>query len=336
LIIDLRSDTVTLPTAPMVQAMMEARVGDDVFQEDPTVGHLEMKLAEMFGKEAGLFCPSGTMSNQIAIKVLTQPGDEIICHSEAHIYRYEGGGIAFNSQCSVRLLPGESGILDPPDIEININNPHDIHLPQTRLVAIEDTTNRGGGAYYSLGTIREIRSICKDRGLFFHVDGARVFNALAETKTDPAIYGDSFDTLSICLSKGLGAPVGSVLLGQKEHIKKARRIRKVLGGGMRQAGYLAAAGIYALDHHLDRLAEDHRRALEIGQVMACHPLVEDVFPIKTNLVIFRLKNPISETEFVGSLKEKGILAMAFGPSLVRMVTHLGIGDPMIDRMRLVL
>jgi len=331
--VDLRSDTVTLPTQPMLAAMMQAQVGDDVFGEDPTVKNLENKMARMFGKEAGIFCPSGTMTNQIAIRLHTQQGDEVICHREAHVYKYEGGGIAVNSQASVRLLDGKFGKISEEDVNKNINNPNDIHLPITRLVCIEDSTNRGGGNYYSMENIAAISAVCKEQELAFHLDGARVFNALVETGYDYKEYGQHFDTISICLSKGLGAPVGSVLIGSKEHINKAKRIRKVLGGGMRQAGYLAAAGIYALDNHIERLKEDHARAKTIAMLLENSGFVEDIFPVKTNIVIFKLNNKYSESIFVEKLKEKNILALPFGPSLVRIVTHLGINDAMIDHLQ---
>ncbi len=263
-IIDLRSDTVTKPTPGMLDAMLRAEVGDDVWGEDPTVSALEESTAHRFGMEAGLFCPSGTMTNQIAIRVHTQPQQEVICHKQSHIYLYEGGGIAYNSLASVRLLDGERGLLNAEDVAAAIN-PDDIHYPETALVAIENTVNKGGGACYSLERIASISRICQEHHLPLHLDGARVFNALVATNESPGAYGQYFDSISVCLSKGLGAPVGSVLLGSHAFIHQARRVRKVFGGGMRQAGYLAAAGLYALNHHVERLLDDHRCARVLGE-----------------------------------------------------------------------
>ena len=262
--IDLRSDTVTRPTPEMLQAMFSASVGDDVLKDDPTVNALEEKIATLFGMEAAIFCPSGTMSNQIAIKVHTRPGDEVICHKLSHVYYYEGGGIAFNSGSSVCLLEGDHGRITAEDVEAHIN-PDDIHRPQTRLISVENTMNKGGGAIYDFNELKKIGDVCKRHGLGYHLDGARLFNALVETKESPKQYGELFDSISICLSKGLGAPVGSLLLGSKAFIKQASRMRKVMGGGMRQSGFLAAAGIYALDNNIERLKEDHLRARLIGE-----------------------------------------------------------------------
>ncbi len=330
--IDLRSDTVTRPTEQMKQAMFQASVGDDVFKEDETVNALEQKAAEMFGMENALFCPSGTMTNQIAIKIHTQPGDEVICDRQSHIYNYEGGGIAFNSGCSVRLLHGERGLFTAEDVAQNINNPEDVHLPLTRLVSVENTCNRGGGSIYDFEELKKIGEVCRKYGLKYHIDGARLFNALVETPQTPRDYGKIFDTISICLSKGLGCPIGSLLIGNKQDIKKARRVRKVFGGGMRQAGYLAAAGIYALDHHIDRLKEDHRKAREIAKVLENLPFVKTVLPVETNIVVFDLKDGIERDEFLKKLKQKNILAIAFGPQRVRMVTHLDIKDEMLEKL----
>ncbi|WP_017732396.1 threonine aldolase family protein [Nafulsella turpanensis] len=334
-IIDLRSDTVTKPGFGMLQAMTGAEVGDDVLGEDPTVQALEQKTAELFGMEAGLFCPSGTMTNQIAIKIHTQPGTEVICDQKAHIYNYEGGGIAFNSGASVRLLQGPRGIITPEMVEQNINNPDDIHFPTTALVALENTVNKGGGSYYTLAQIEAISQVCRQHQLPLHLDGARVFNALVETGEDSREYGRYFDTISICLSKGLGIPVGSVLLGSKEHIKKGRRIRKVLGGGMRQAGYLAAAGVYALEHHVERLKEDNARARKIGEVLQQLPYVAAVEPVDTNIVLFSLKG-VSTKEFLERLAAEQIKAIAFGPDSIRMVTHLDFSEEMLQRLLKVL
>jgi threonine aldolase len=319
----------------MRDAMFAARVGDDVYGEDPTVQELEEKTARMFGMESGLFCPSGTMTNQIAIRILTQPGDEVICDRLAHIYNYEGGGIAVNSLASVRLLSGERGRFTPADVLDNIN-PNDIHYPATRLVALENTVNKGGGCYYTLPQIAAISQVCRPNGLYLHLDGARVFNALVETGEDPAAYGKYFDTISVCLSKGLGAPVGSVLLSNQEMIRKAKRVRKVLGGGWRQAGYLAAAGIHALDHHVQRLKEDHRRAIELAGMLSRLPFVESILPVDTNIVICRLAGSVDSQAFIQNLAGQDVLVSAFGKQQIRLVTHLDFTEPMLDRMNEVL
>ena len=285
--VDLRSDTVTKPTPGMLDAMITAKVGDDVLGEDPTVGQLENKLAALFDMEAGLFCPSGTMTNQIAIKCHTQPMDEVICDQRSHVYRYEVGGIAYNSIASVRLLDGVNGILTPELIESEINEAN-IHYPSSTLVVLENTVNKGGGACYTLSQIEPIHTLCNIKGLKLHLDGARVFNALVATGNHSKDYGRYFDSISVCLSKGLGAPVGSVLLGSKEMIKKASKIRKALGGGMRQAGFLAAAGIYALDHHVDRLAIDHQHAIELSAALKQAVYVGSVLPVETNIVVFEV------------------------------------------------
>lgn len=329
-IIDLRSDTVTVPTAPMLQAMMEAKVGDDVLGEDPTVQALEETTARRFGMEAGLFCPSGTMTNQIGIKVLTEPGQEVICAATAHIYLYEGGGIAFNSGCSVKLLSGNRGRLSPEDVAASIN-PDDIHFPVTSLVALENTMNKGGGSIYTLEQIAAIHQVCAPKKIPMHLDGARVFNALVETGEDAKMYGRYFSTISVCLSKGLGAPVGSVLLGNREHIRKARRIRKAMGGGMRQAGYLAAAGLYALEHHIDRLKEDHKRARLIGEALKGLSWVKQVAPVDTNIVLIDLEG-ITPQQMLEKLAAQGVKAVAFGPMSIRLVTHMQFTNEQLDRL----
>ncbi|TKC08714.1 threonine aldolase family protein [Pedobacter frigoris] len=327
--IDLRSDTVTKPTAGMLDAMMNAKVGDDVFGEDETVDALENKLSELFGKEAGLFCPSGTMTNQIAIKCFTQPLDEVICDQTAHVYRYEGGGIAFHSAASVRLLHGERGILTPELIEPEINEPN-IHYPNSSLVVLENTVNKGGGACYSLAQIEPIHTLCNIKELKLHLDGARIFNALAATGDKPENYGKYFDGISVCLSKGLGAPVGSVLLGSKEMIKRAVRVRKAFGGGMRQAGFLAAAGIYALDHHVGRLTVDHTHARALAAALGQVKYVASVMPVETNIVIFKIEGNFKAASIVQQFLERGILCTTTGPDTIRMVTHLDISPEMID------
>lgn len=330
--IDLRSDTVTKPTEAMKAAMMATKVGDDVFGEDPAVNALEAKTAEMFGMGAGLFCPSGTMTNQIAIKVHTQPGDEVICDELSHIYQYEGGGIAFNSGCSMKLLHGDLGRVSPEDIKAAIN-PDDVHKPVSKMVSIENTMNKGGGACYTLKQMQAISETCKTHDLNLHLDGARIFNALIATNLAPADLHGLFDSISICLSKGLGIPVGSVLLGSKEFIKKARRVRKVLGGGMRQAGFLAAAGIYALDHHVERLSEDHKRAKELGNILSKLSFVESTIPVESNIVVATLKPSFPLEAFLEKLLAKNIKAVPFGPQQVRFVTHLDIDDAMVARVK---
>jgi threonine aldolase len=328
MIADLRSDTFTKPTPQMLEAMMSAEVGDDVFGEDPTINKLEQKAAEMFGMEASIYCPSGTMTNQIAIRIHTQLQDEVICDYRSHIYQYEGGGIASNSGVSVQLLDGDRGRLTDRDI-LNSINPDDIHKPVTRLVGLENTVNKGGGSYYDLNEIKKIRRVADDNDLRMHLDGARLFNALVETGEDPKQYGSVFDTISVCLSKGLGAPVGSMLIGTSEMIRKARRVRKVFGGGMRQAGFLAAAGIYALDNHIDRLSEDHQRARQIGEILASVPYVKELMPIDTNIIIFSLAEGLTTEGILYNLKEKRILALPFGPNEIRMITHLDFNEDML-------
>lgn len=332
--IDLRSDTVTKPTPGMLQAMHNAKVGDDVFGEDPTIRELEEKAAAIFGHEAGLFCPSGTMTNQIAINVHTRPGDEVICCDVAHIYVYEGGGIARNSGASARLLHGDRGRFSAVQVEAVIN-PDDVHYPVSRLVAVEDSCNRGGGSVYEFDDLQEIAALCKTKGLAFHNDGARVFNALQYSGTNPLAYGRLFDSISICLSKGLGAPVGSVLVGNRDFIKQARRVRKVFGGGMRQAGYLAAAGIYALDNHVQRLSEDHENAVVVSEILKNCGFVKSIMPVETNILVFELNNA-SRAEFISNLKSKGVLAMPFGQNGIRMVFHLDISPEMIQQLKKVL
>jgi len=324
--IDLRSDTVTKPTQGMKEAMFAAEVGDDVFGDDPTVITLEEKAAVMFGKEAALFCASGTMTNQLAIRVHTSPGSEVICDKLSHVYLYEGGGIALNSFSSLKLLAGDKGRINAQQVRDAINNPEDIHQPITSLVSLENTMNKGGGCYYDLAEIEAIRTVCNEHQLPLHLDGARLFNALVETNESALTHGSLFDSISICLSKGLGCPVGSLLIGTKDFIKKARRARKVMGGGWRQAGFLAAAGIYALDNHIERLKEDHARAREIGAMLQGLPFVEEIYPIDTNIVIFRLPDSILATEFVAKAKEQNLGCVTFGKNLVRFVTHYDFSD----------
>ncbi len=328
--IDLRSDTVTRPSKGMLDAMMNARVGDDVFGEDPAVNALEEKIAKLFGKEAAVFCPSGTMTNQIAIKVHTQPGDEVLCDATSHIYNYESGGISFNSGAQARLLQGDRGRISAKQVEENINPTFD-WLTRTSLVCIENTANRAGGSYYTLQMMKEIGEVCRKNNLRYHLDGARIFNAVTETKDKPAEIGKHFDSISVCFSKGLGAPVGSALLGDKEFIRRARRVRKVFGGGMRQAGVLAAACIYALDNNVDRLKEDHRRAKELGKVLQSLPYMASVLPVDSNIIIFTLSSKMPSDTFVQKLNESGIRCVSFGKQTIRFVTHLDFDDAMLEK-----
>lgn len=325
--VDFRSDTVTKPTPGMLEAMWSAKVGDDVFGEDETINALEAKAAAMFGMEAAIFCPSGTMTNQIAIKCFTQPLDELIADQTAHVYRYEGGGIAFNSSVSTRLLNGYRGILTPEMIEPEINA-ENIHYPHTSLVVLENTVNKGGGSCYTLEHIKPIAGLCREKGLKLHLDGARIFNALTHTGDAAVEYGKYFNGISVCLSKGLGAPVGSVLLANKETIKYARRIRKVLGGGMRQAGFLAAAGIYALDHHVERLKIDHAHARILGEELSLLPWVSNVIPVETNIVLFDTVEPAATV--LAKLAEKGIRASDTDKNRIRFVTHLDVHAEQVE------
>ena len=334
-LIDLRSDTVTRPTPAMLAAMWAAPVGDDVYEEDPTVARLEAATAARFGLEAGLFCPSGTMTNQIAIKAHTEPLSEVICEQTAHVYLWEVGGIAFHSGASVALLAGDRGRLTAAQVEAAIR-PENVHYPTTRLVCLENTHNRGGGSCYSLADLRAISTVAQRHGLARHLDGARIFNALVATGQRGEDYGLLFDSISVCLSKGLGAPVGSVLLGSAAFIRKCKRIRKVMGGGWRQAGYLAAAGLYALEHHVDRLADDHRRAARLAEVLRQQPYVAEVLAPETNLVIFRLHEAQPAAKFLAALEQQGIRASSFGPQWIRFVTHLDVDDAMLARIEVAL
>lgn len=329
MIVDLRSDTMTQPTPGMLQAMMQAPVGDDVFGEDPTVNKLEARMAALFGMEAALYCPTGTMSNQIAIKAHTQPGDEVICDQSAHVYQYEGGGIAFNSGAQVRVLPGELGRINATQIS-SVINPDDPHKARTSLVCLENTSNRGGGSYYDLNGISRIRELCNQHQLSLHLDGARLFNVLVATSTSPAEHGRLFHSISVCLNKGLGCPIGSVLMASKELIKKGRRIRKVFGGGMRQAGYMAAAGLYALDHHVERLAEDHRHAQQIADALLQTNYITGILPVATNIIIATVREGLEPAALLALFKQQGVLALPVSPTQFRMVLHLGIHPEMVQ------
>ena len=330
MIIDFRSDTVTKPTPGMLQAMITAKVGDDVFGEDPSINELEQVSSDMFGMESALFCPSGTMTNQIAIKCHTQPGDEVICDESAHVYQYEGGGIAFNSGASVKLLYGDRGRMNAEQVKAAINE-DDNHKANTSIVCLENTNNRGGGSCYDFNEIKKIKQVCLANDLALHLDGARLWNAMVAKNETPKQYGETFDSISICLSKGLGCPAGSVLLGKKDFIKKARRMRKVFGGGMRQGGFIAAAGIYALKNNIERLTEDHDHAKQIGDAIAKTSMAKSVFPVETNIIIFETVDSTTAVTVVEKLKQKGILGSITAPDRVRLVVHLDITKEMVNK-----
>ena len=327
--IDFRSDTVTKPTKAMLDAMFSAEVGDDVFVEDPTVNELEAYAADLFGMEASLYCSSGTQTNQVAINVHVQPGGEIITNVESHIYKYEGGGIAKNTGASVRLIHGNRGRLTLNDVKQWIN-PDDVHFPVTQLVSLEDTSNRGGGAIYDFEEIKRIGAFCRENNLPLHLDGARLMNAMVENGVDIKEYAAEFDSISLCLSKGLGAPVGSVLIGKKDFIKKSRRVRKVFGGGMRQAGIIAAGGLYALKNNVERLREDHKHARALEATLLELEWVKDVVPVDTNIVVALLHDEEKRDVLIHKMAEKDVKVMAFGPGMIRFVTHLDISESQID------
>ena len=331
MIIDLRSDTVTKPTQGMLDAMMTAKVGDDVYKEDPTVNELEERLAKMFGKPKALFFPTGTMANQTAIKLHTNPGDQVICDSNAHIYHYEGGGASFNSGVSCKLLQGERGMFTATQVIEAINPPDFYHSPLTALVEVENTANRGGGSCWNFEELKKIRTVCDDNKLGYHLDGARLWNALVAKKETAKDYGSVFDTISVCLSKGLGCPIGSVLIGDEAMMQNAIRIRKILGGGMRQVGYLAAAGLYALDNHIDRLVEDHIKAKEISKVLNELSFIKKVEVVETNIIIFELTNKAMEAQFLKSLADKNMRLSGMGNGKLRIVTHLDYTNDMHDK-----
>ena len=328
--IDLRSDTVTKPCTQMLEAMMAASVGDDVFSEDPSVNALESYTAKMFNKQAALYCSSGTMTNQIAIKAHTQPGHEIICSKDAHIYKYEGGGIAFNSGCSVRYMEGNRGMITLDFVKDNVNNVLDVHLPLTSLVAIENTSNRGGGAIYSIDETIAISKFCKEKKLPFHLDGARLFNALVEQNSSYTEYASNFDSISICLSKGLGAPIGSLIIGDNDFILKCRRIRKVFGGGMRQAGVIAAAGLFALQNNIQRLRDDHYKAKVLESTLVQLDWIDEILPVETNIIIFKTANSISVNNVLNHFASKNIHFFSLSPHAYRFVTHLDFTNEMLD------
>ncbi|MBR9845601.1 MAG: threonine aldolase [Algicola sp.] len=331
MIIDLRSDTVTKPSKGMLDAMMSAEVGDDVFREDPTVNTLEERLARMFGKPKALFFPSGSMANQTALKLHTNPSEQVICDKYAHIYNYEAGGASFNSGISCHLINGQRGMFTASQVKEAIN-PDAYYYSQTTLVEVENTTNKGGGACWDFEELKNIRGICDDHKLGYHLDGARLWNALVAKNETTQQYGELFDTISVCLSKGLGCPVGSVLIGDEDLMHNAVRVRKILGGNMRQVGYLAAAGLYALDHNINRLEDDHKKAKEIGSVLSELSIIAKVEPIETNIVIFELESHVDETEFLQQLSDKNIRIIGMGSNKLRMVTHLDYTDTMHERL----
>ena len=330
--IDLISDTVTRPTKEMLAAMMSAEVGDDVFKSDPTVTALQEKAAALFGMEDALFFPSGTMANQTAIKLHTQPGDKLFCDKWSHVYNYEGGGAAFNSGVSCKLIDGDRGMFTAEQLKVASAGRADIHVPYSRLVCVENTTNKGGGACWDFEELKKIRQVCLDQNLDYHLDGARLFNALVAKNETPKQYGELFDTISICLSKGLGAPVGSILLGSKTHIAKALRIRKLFGGAMRQVGFLAAAGIYALDNNIERLADDHKKAKDIEQLLNSLSYIKKVEPVETNIIIFYVKDHLNAEDFISKMEEKNILLTPMGDGKIRIVTHLDFSDQMLEKL----
>jgi threonine aldolase len=331
MIIDLRSDTFTKPTPAMLEAMFKAPVGDDVFGEDPTINRLESIAADLFGMEAAVFCPSGTMTNQVAIKCHTQPGDEIICDKLSHVYIYEGGGIAFNSGSQVKTIEGNRGRINAEQV-LDAINPDDIHKARTRLVCLENTANRGGGSCYEFDDIQSIKEVCLKNNISLHLDGARLWNAMIKKGETPRQYGSIFDSISICLSKGLGAPVGSLLMGNKSFIKQARRVRKVFGGGMRQAGYLAAAGIYALENNINRLKDDHEHAKQLAEVLQKKSFVGEIMPVETNILIFEVKNEYTPKSFAEYLQQLDIYCLPISATQVRMITHLDVSAEMIQQL----
>ena len=330
MIIDLRSDTVTVPTPGMREAMDHAVVGDDVYKEDETVNLLENRLAAMFGKKRALFFPSGTMANQAAIKLHTRPGEALICDKYGHVHNYEGGGIAFNSGVTTTLVDGHQGMFSAAQAEAAIHPPDFYHSPKTSLITAENTTNKGGGSCWDVDELRAIRAVCDKHHLGYHLDGARLWNALVATGDNPMTFGNIFDTISVCLSKGLGCPVGSVLVGDDAIMEDAIRVRKVLGGGMRQIGILAAAGLYALDHHVERLAEDHQKAKDIEAVLNSCSYVKKIIPVQTNIVIFEVNSDVNANDLVNQLANNNIRISGMGHGKLRIVTHLDYTDQKHD------
>jgi len=330
MIADFRSDTVTRPGPGMLEAMQKAKTGDDVFREDPTVNELEEKMAKLFGMEAAMYCLSGTMSNQVAIASHTRPGYEVICERESHVYFYEGGGIARNAGCQVRTLAGDRGRINAGQVLDSIN-PDDVHRARTSLVCLENTSNRGGGSCYDTVEIQKIRDVCNERRLLLHLDGARLFNAMVAKQEEPLQYGKWFDSISVCFNKGLGCPAGSMLMGTSDFIRQARRVRKVFGGGLRQAGFYAATALFALEHNVERLKDDHLRAGMIADALAAHPLIKLVAPAETNLIIFEFDASVEPSHFISSMKAQDILLFGIGNMRLRIVTHMDITDQMVER-----
>jgi len=326
--IDLRSDTITKPCDKMLDFMLHAKVGDDVYGEDPTVKELENKIANFFGMESAMFFPSGTMANQTAVKIHTNPGDQVVAHEYSHVYNYEGGGASFNSGVSFKLLQGQKGMFNPDQLKYAINPKNFYHSPLTKLVSLENTTNKGGGHCWDVEHFEEIRKICDKNELGLHMDGARVWNSIVAKDNNPELYGDYFDTISVCLSKGLGCPVGSVLAGRKQFMDKALRVRKILGGGMRQTGYLAAAGLYAIENNLQRLSVDHQRAEEIASSFLSKDCIKSVNDVETNIIILELEDSVDKKTIIDYFSNKEILFdwNSMGFKKIRIVTHLNYSE----------
>ena len=326
--IDLRSDTITKPSDKMLDIMLHAKVGDDVYGEDPTVKDLEEKIANFFAMESAMFFPSGTMANQTALKIHTSPGDQVIAHEYSHVYNYEGGGASFNSGVSFKLLKGAKGMFNPDELKYAINPKNFYHAPLTKLVSLENTTNKGGGHCWDVNQFEKIKKICDENELGLHMDGARVWNSIVAKNNNPELYGNYFDTISVCLSKGLGCPVGSVLVGKKKFIDKALRIRKILGGGMRQIGYLAAAGLYALENNLLRLSVDHQKAKEIASMFSSKDCIKSINEVETNIIILELDDSVEKEKIINHFSDKEIIFdwYSMGLKKIRVVTHLNYTD----------
>ena len=322
--IDLRSDTITKPCAKMLDAMLKAKVGDDVYGEDPTVKRLENLVADYFGMDRAMFFPSGTMANQVAIKLHTNPGDQVIAHKYSHVYNYEGGGASFNSGVSFKLLDGEKGIFSTDELTSAINPKDFYHAPLSKLVSLENTTNKGGGHCWDFNDFESIKKICSDNNLGLHMDGARIWNSIIAKNDNPKLYGNIFDTVSVCLSKGLGCPIGSILVGKKNFIDKAIRIRKILGGGMRQVGYLAAAGLYAIQNNISRLLIDHERAKEISLKFLSKDFIKTINDVETNIIILELNDSVQKKIIIDYFSKNEIVFdwFSMGPEKIRIVTHL--------------
>ena len=328
--INLISDTVTKPSQEMLKAMFSAKVGDDVFKQDPTVNAFEKMVADLFGMEAALFFPTGTMANQTAIKLNTNPGDQIICDKWSHIHLYESGGASANSGVNFNLLDGKRGMITAEQVKAGINDPEFYHTPLSKMVGIENTTNKGGGACYEIEELKKIKQVCLDHNLKYHLDGARLWNAMVAKKQHPKQFGELFNTISVCFSKGLGCPIGSVLLSDAETMHRALRIRKIFGGNMRQSGYLAAAGIYALQNNINRLEDDHRRAKELGKQLEQCLWVAKVEPVETNIIVFSVQPQIEDKQVMEQFKQKGIAISLLGKGALRIVTHLDYRQVMHD------